>query len=118
MNKEISYNVLKRSEDKKNVWYSVACGCGSDDHNIEIDFEYDDWNIWVNFYKNLQWSSHFSENFIMRFWRRIKGSLRMLFTGYIEMEESFQINNLEHLNSFIRALEEGREKLLEKDNEL
>ena len=65
----------------------------------------------LNFYKDLYWSSHWGDEiFFKRRWKRIKGAFRILFIGYIEVEECFILQGDEHINSFIKALEEGRDK--------
>ena len=37
----------------------------------------------------------------------------MLFTGYVEVEESFILDGDTHVDSFIQALQEGKQKILD-----
>lgn len=53
-----------------------------------------------------------SPPFYERWWARIKASLRILFTGYIELNADFMIQDVDHLEAFIEALEEGKQKML------
>lgn len=110
----ISDRVMKTEEFDDSVYYRIACGCGSDEHDTTIEFEYDKdipSMVFINFYKKLIWSSHWDGNFITRFWRRIIGALKILFLGYIEVEESMILRDKEHIDGFIEALNEGREYL-------
>ncbi len=110
----ISKNVMKTDEFEDSIYYRAACNCGSDDHDITIEFEIVYSMLFLNFYKNIAWCSHWGDlNWFERIWKRIKCSLRMLFTGYVELEESFIIQGEENINYFIEALEEGKKYLNE-----
>jgi hypothetical protein len=103
---------MKTDEFNDSIFYRAACSCGSNKHDIMIEFEYDEdipSVIFLNFYKNIVWCSHWKNlNWFGRVWKRIKCSLKMLFTGYIELEESFIIEGEEDINAFIEALIEGK----------
>lgn len=97
------------------MWYKVGCDCGGDDCGTEIEFEIDkDFSyINVNFYKKVIWADHWGyDRFYERWWARIKASFKILFTGYIDMEGNFMIQDIDHLDAFIEALEEGKQKML------
>jgi len=107
----ISKNVMKTFEFDDSIYYRVACHCGTDGHDITIEFEKDDKvpsMIFLNFYKNLSWCSRWGKlNIFQRFWNRLTGALKMLFTGYIEVEESFILSE-DNIEPFIEALKEGK----------
>lgn len=116
----ITYKVMKVDESSGFVWYSVMCGCSTDKHMLNINFEYDKdapgW-MWIEFTKKLGWCSYWGSNkWHKNIWKRITGTAKMLFTGYIEVEESFILDGAEHIESFIAALNEGREKILNYKN--
>lgn len=68
--------------------------------------------IFLNMYKNVYWSSYWkSDNFFRNIWIRIQASLKVLFTGYIKMEESFIFQGDEQIDAFLNALKEGRDYL-------
>lgn len=108
----ISDKVMKIDEFKDSVFYKVACDCGEDEHTLAIEFEYDKEipeMIFLNFYKKIAWSSYWGDsNIFKKGWNRIKAATRILFTGYIDLEESFIIRGEKHVDSFIEALEEGK----------
>jgi hypothetical protein len=110
---------MKIDEFKDSIYYRIACGCGSNDHDTTIEFEYDKdlpGMVFINFHKKLVWSSHYGTgNFITRFWKRITGALKILFLGYIEVEESLILRDKEHIDGFIEALEEGKRYIMESD---
>jgi hypothetical protein len=114
MNK-ISYRVSKIQEFEDAVFYRAECACGSLDHNIDLELSYSEDisdMLTLNLYQKLVWSSYWeTTNIFSRLWKRIKGSLTLLFRGYIEMEQSFLFQGEDHVQSFIDALNEGLEKV-------
>jgi len=113
----ISNNVMKTGEFDRAVYYKAACSCGSDDHIARIEFEYDkDFSyISLNFYTKVVWSSYWGDmNWFKRIWKRIKASIRILFTGYIELEESFMISSEDQIDALIEAFNEGKQKMVSK----
>jgi len=113
----ISKNVMKTDEFKDSIFYRAACSCGSNEHDITIEFEIDEdipSMLFLNFHKNIAWCSHWGNlNLFGRTWKRIKCSFKMLFTGYVELDESFIIQGEDDINDFIAALKEGK-KLIKK----
>ena len=110
----ISNKVMKMDEFNEAVFYKADCSCGSDDHITTIEMEYDHRinDISLNFYKTIAWCSNWGdENWFGRIWKRIKAATKILFTGYIDLEETFMIEGGEHLNTFIEALHEGKDKV-------
>ncbi len=119
---EISYKVVKEMEGSDYVFYKITCACHSDDHNLSVEFEYDKETsgfMYINFNKTLAWCSAWGcTSWIQRVCKRVKASLRMLFTGYIDIEESFIIDGVDHIDSFIAALQEGKQKMLDHQEKL
>ena len=112
----ISKNVMKTDDYGDSVWYKVNCDCNSDDHITTIEMEYDKEfrMITLNFYKKYVWTSRYGDiNWFERFWKRLTCSLKMFFTGWIEVEEYVILRGEDHINSFIEALEEGKQKVKE-----
>lgn len=109
----ISKNVMKTHEFKDSVFYRASCDCGSNEHDVSIEFEHDKeipGMIFLNFYKTIAWASHWGNlNWFQRIWKRIKCSFTILFTGYIELEESFILQEESNIDGFIEALNEGKE---------
>ena len=114
----ISNKVMKTAEFKDSVYYRLPCACGSKDHDVTLEFEHDKKipeMLFLNMYVNLAWCSQWGDtNFFERIWRRIKASLRILFVGYVEVEESFIFSGEDHIDSFIEALHEGKRLMREK----
>jgi len=123
MKKEISYKVMKTLEfpDQQAVYYSIACDCGDIDHNMEVDFEWDDGIMEMFLYKTFYWKEYYRcLPWYERVWKRISASLKLLFGGYVEMQGDILIMEEEHIDSFIEALQEGKGKIAEwkeKNNE-
>jgi len=117
--KMISRNAMKTNEFEDSIYYRVACSCGADDHDITIEFEKDGSMIFLNFYKNIAWCSHWGSHlkYRQKLWKRITAALKMLFTGYIELEESFILTE-DNIESFIKALIEGEEYIKKQREKL
>lgn len=117
-----SYRTMKTNEFKDAIFYRVACDCGSDEHDLHLEFEKDPEipeMIFLNFYKQLAWSSYWRDDdkWYKNIWCRIKGATKMLFKGYITVEESFILRGKEHIDSFIEALEEGKQYIKDLEGE-
>lgn len=104
------------------VFYRAGCSCGDNRCDMTLELEYDPEinDITLTLYKDLVYASWFcirSDSTLYWFrdkWRRIKGAVRLLFTGRISLEESFLIKGGEQIDGFITALQEGKQKLMSK----
>ena len=110
---------MKLNEFDDSIYYRVACDCGSSEDDVTIEFEFDKSCpefIFLNFHKNVMWNSNWGKsNWIQRAWRRITCSLKMLFTGNIELEESFILKDESNIDGFIEALVEGKNRMKNKE---
>ena len=114
----ISKGVMKVSEWKgTSILYRIACSCGGgDDCSSDIEFEFDkDFGFLnINFYKTISWNDYrYNNNFITRFWSRLKAAIRVLFTGYVSVEGSFMVQDIDHIDSIITAFNEGKSKIIQ-----
>lgn len=64
---------------------------------------------------------YFYENtvkyFFQNFGYRLRKSFRLLFVGYLEMNEDFIFQDSEHIDNLIKAIEEGRQLLTERQEQ-
>ncbi len=112
----ISDNVMKVKEFGDSVIYRVGCDCMDKDCELtlELELEKDRQMVFLNMTKDLVWDEYYhSEWKIVRAWRRLKCTLRMLFTGRIEIESSLVLkhNNMMALRD---AIDEGISIMEEK----
>jgi hypothetical protein len=110
----ITDKVMKVHESDTWIVYRLACDDGDQDHDMTFEIEYDKKlnMIFFNFYKRLAWCAYWqTDNWFTCQWKKIKAVFRMLFLGYIEVEESMIINDPKHMKNFIDALKEGQKKL-------
>jgi hypothetical protein len=126
---KVMLNHAWNSSSDTSIWYTVACHCGSDDHNISMVLEYDKSinMLVVNFYKSVNYSAEFSykhdsdtlvdvaKDKVKIIWKRIKDATILLFTGNVEMEADFILQEPQHIQDFIDAMIEGREYCLGKN---
>lgn len=107
----VSYGVMLTEAFGGLDFYQVACGCGDKDCNMVIEIEYNEESkrVYLSFYKDICLSIYWhDENWFKRQWRRIKYAARILFTGFVKMEEVHIFKDPEHVEAFIKVLEYGK----------
>jgi hypothetical protein len=111
-----SKNIAKIGENDDSVYYIAQCGCGERSHSAGIEFEHESIGIDLRFYKDVCFSDSWTcDNILQKYLRRIKAAFRILFKGYIEMEEVFFIRGVEQITDLISALEYGKNKMIEAE---
>ncbi len=114
---KLGTKAMKMMEWKGNyVWYKIACDCGAGECDSTIAFEIDKdfGDIEVNFYQNIKWADYWkNEWFFTRWWARIKVALKVLWTGEMRLEGGFIVQGEDHMNSFVDAVQEGRDKMIQ-----
>ena len=117
-------------KDGRSIWYKIDCDCSSDEHAANIEMEWDnEINMLVlNFYKEVSYSAWLfwkDDNFFGKavdayriIMRRIKGAIKLIFTGSLEMQDEFIIQDEQHINDFIEALEEAKQYCREGKKEI
>jgi hypothetical protein len=118
---ELSKKVMFIDEfdDLESIWYKACCDCGGDDE-VDMEMEFDKRTGYINlyFWKTVKLYEPYIYNEsildkIERYLRRVGTCIKILFTGYAEMNESFLLREEDHINDFIKALEEGKKKCIE-----
>jgi len=115
----IEKSVMKVHEYDDSVTYRVACDCGSPECDMLLDLEIDSKikMIFLTIYKTLLWSSYWGDNpWYTRIWMRLTCAVKMILTGYIEVTESFVMQE-DQVNGLIKALEEGKQILSDNQKE-
>lgn len=123
--------------------YRCGCSCGEPSHDVYIEVEYDkDFNqLSLMFYKDVYFFDREQRDVILNFWHclkrqgigymvdqyvgiplrnlwyRLKKATRLIFTGYLEMNESFLFDDEEHINNFLCAIQQGRYYVLKEGKE-
>lgn len=104
--------VMKAHEFKDAVFYHVMCDCGDPECTMVLEMENDDGILFLNLYKKISYSAYWQDdNWFKAQWRKIKFIFKFLFTGYVSLEETHVIQDVEQIEAFIKALQEGKEKL-------
>jgi hypothetical protein len=106
--------IMKLSEYEDAIYYRAACACTDPQCDLslelEIDKEFD--MIFLNMYEDLYYASYWkSDNWFIDKWYRIKGAVKLLFTGRIKVENSFIFQGEDQINDFLSALKQGMEQL-------
>ena len=107
----IANNVLKQVEGKNWVFYKATCSCGDDDCTLTLELGYEEIGndpefkeIDLNIYGRIG-------VYYPSFWEKIKLIWKFLTRGYVESEKTFIFNGKPAIQDFIKALQEGLEKL-------
>lgn len=106
----ISYKVMKTDEFDDSIFYRIACGCGSRDHDFELWLEYDkDINdITLMVEKTLYWKYYYDLSpWYEKIYKRLFAGLKLIFVGYLEMQADVLFMDKKHIEGFIEALQEG-----------
>lgn len=106
--------IAKEFESNKSIYYKIGCSCMSDAHTKTVSLEYDDCinDIIMTFYTDLILDNYFTA---MAWWEkpwfRIKNALRILIKGRVEVQSDFIWTDSRAIDDFVKALEDGRDKL-------
>lgn len=113
-----SNNVMIAKEFGDSIYYKIGCECMSDAHTKTVALEYDEEinDVKMVFFADLILNNYFTA---MAWWEkpwfRIKNALRILIKGRVEVQSDFMWMDPKAIDDFIKALEEGRDKLRKWD---
>jgi hypothetical protein len=96
--------------------YRLACSCGTPEHDCVIMFELEDGIAQVDFYKKMTWCPWYKDNWFLKIWERIKAATKLLFTGWIEIEEEFIVDR-RYIPDIIKVFQESEEMLNEYEKQ-
>jgi hypothetical protein len=104
---------MKDHDFGKSVFYRVACHCGDSDHDLSLEIEAEAVpSMPLHFYGRYNVPNYWrSNNFVSRLFKRISTALKILFVGWVEIEDDFLMMEEKHIDAFIAALEEGKQKI-------
>ena len=110
----IQKSVMKLDEGKDYLMYRHACNCKSPDCDLTIEVEKDNKTnfVFFNFYKNLYWSAYWGHDssWLSNMWSRIKCACRVIFVGFIKMEEC-HVMEIDEIDGLIDALKEAKDHM-------
>lgn len=110
----ISYRVMKTHEFNDSIFYRIACDCTESEHDVRLELEIDDDKLGIltmRLMANFAWASYYANTWYGRFWERVIASIKMLLTGKIEVCHEILFLQEDHINEFISAMEEGKQKM-------
>ena len=108
--------VMKFGAVGKSVFYRLSCNCTDPqcDMTIELEAHPEDKALYLHMYKDLRASAHWGYtiswyhfDWFRVLMNKIKMCWRIFVSGYIEVTETLIIKDEEHIESFIKALDEG-----------
>lgn len=121
MKEKAVYKVALADQGLNHKTYQLLCNCGDPSHNWIIDIEMEkDFGLQMIVYGDVYYYEYwkdgtFFEQLIEKlkaFWRRLGKVVKLLCTGYLEMNADLLILDEKHLNSFINILQEGKDYCL------
>ena len=116
----ISYRVAKQDDYMDGNVYVVSCMCGSPNCNLTLDFgiDVDSPEIVLTMSKDLDLPHVYEYKFFKRIMLRLKCAFKILFGMRLKYNGNLIIDGGSHIDAFIEALTEGKNRLQEKlDNE-
>lgn len=112
----LSNKVMLESEFKGFLLFRAACACLHPDHDVRILVSFEEnTGVEIEFHKKLSltvvnegFPSSLRER-LKVIWQRLVACFKILFTGELELESSFLLTEVQHLDDLISALQTGRE---------
>ena len=100
-------------EDKDFISYRATCACTDEHHSQTLHIENieDTDMIELTIYSQLWYPDWIEKNPFKRFWRRLKVSTKLLFTGQIFLEGGFMFSGEDSIKDYVKALKEGLKKI-------
>jgi len=100
----------------KCLYYNIECDCGDKSCGTTMTVECDTelGLIELHFYKDVQFDYWmYPEPGIVNYFKRLayrwKKIIKLIFTGEISLESDFVLIDIEHINNFLEAMQEGRD---------
>ena len=119
-----TFRVMKTHEFDDSVFYRVACDCGEPECDLTLVLSYDKKYGFLELcmYKNLKASAHWGGFWkycdFLRVWKnKLKLTWTLLTKGYIEINEESLFKSEEHIDNFIKALQQGKKFIVGKERE-
>lgn len=97
-------------ENGSSIW-KIGCDCGDDDCTATIEMEVDNGVFLMYFFKKLHVMTEYHWYKAMKM--RFKIAFSVLFKGWVELHSEMVITEQSHIDAFIEALKEGRNRLVE-----
>ena len=107
----ISHNVMIQDEGEDYIFYKASCACGSDDCTQTLELGVIDFKdagvkeVELNVYGRLG-------QYHLNFWERVKIAFKVLTNGYVELQSEFVFHGEKAIADYIKALEDGLEKIM------
>jgi len=124
-------SVMTIGEYEGSIMYRAACDCGSEEHDMTMDIEFDNecGLTILTFYKKVSFDPYWFggshetkwslfKGRVEEWWKRIKAAARILTGNYLNHEASFLMYGEEQIDHFIKALEYGKIKSRDYQEEL
>jgi hypothetical protein len=132
-----SYKVMEIDRFDDEIFYRVACQCGSADCDMHMTLQLDrktgyisilfekkmitstDWDIkpvWFDLFddpwkETLENLKHWLWNLLIKTKNKLKHTWTIWVHGYLESSADLLMNNEKHIESFLEAIEAGKEEL-------
>ena len=116
----ISYRVAKQDDYIDGNVYVVSCMCGHPDCDLILEFgiDVDFPEIILTISKDLDLPHIYGDKFFKKILLRLKYAFKILFGMRLKYSGDLIIDSGSHIDAFIEALTEGKNRLQEKlDNE-
>jgi len=99
------------------IYFRTMCGCSACEHDQNVQLSISEEGILdLTIYSNYEHvvDCQYDSPWYMEYWRRIKSSMQLLFTGYLSMNAGLTFDDADHLECYIDGLQDGLDKLKQK----
>jgi len=100
-------------EYDQSTFFHLSCDCLSPEHTWVLEMDYDDTygDMTLNIWAECCIHSMYNDNWFIRQWNKITGIWKIIFNIPFIYTSDLGITDERHINSFIEALEYGRERI-------
>ena len=116
-----SQNICKVAEYDDCIFYRTHCQCMNNDHAHTLELSFEDHGSGLKelnliVYSDLSYYDFYDKKWYEKYWRRIKTAFSLLIGGHPQINDSFIFNGNKAVEDYIKALQEGLDKLKKIEN--
>jgi hypothetical protein len=107
---------MNEIEQLDKYWFKTTCACGDSNHSIDfILLGDDDWSDEpsMEFSVKVVPAGWGMDKFFKNMWWRVRVAIKLIFLGFIDMEESFMFRDEKQVDAVIKALSDMNNKYKE-----
>lgn len=104
-------NIEIEQDHERYVIFRTTCDCGVENHSIKVIVDEELGIPLATLFYECGWRDEWKAKWWEKLWRRLKCACSLLFKGQLYLDEEFIFRSGEHLEDFLKALEQASEQV-------